>query len=137
MITKQVFDAGDESFVIEGGMDAFCERCDQRLADPICVACYNDELVSWMHENIRSNEVIIYVMSRMARAFPIVSRNRDFCILCEKENAVQCGTCSMIEFLKILQELNLDASAKKFLCTFDNKAYDLNKYNMEDIKNNR
>ena len=120
MINEELtFDMSDDFYGTVEQIDSFCERCKQGLKDPVCIACYNHELIPWLRENISNKEVIHYILRRIGHTFPLVDMNHDHCIFCKRGMVVICRNCFTSEVSRILQELNLDTSIRNFLHVFN------------------
>jgi len=70
-----------------------CEICNEGITDPVCLNCYNRELIAWLMENIKNREIIKYIIKRAVRTAIYDYLGKDYCILCKREGVFICRHC--------------------------------------------
>ena len=82
-----------------------CSECTEIITEPICISCFEKQVVSWLHEqkispdeklNIKNN---VWNIVEDCRLLPLSDFN---CIICSKRMHNICNYCLMKETLEII-----------------------------------
>ena len=104
-----------------------CEICNEEIRDPVCLRCYNKELLAWLRETIGNKEMIKYITSKINILFLRQNYGIEHCILCQKNSIFVCKHCYFLAFKRILQDLNIpNKTVRYFSVVFDYIPYDAN-----------
>jgi len=77
------------------------------MDDPVCLTCYNKELLAWLRDNVKHKYMINYIIRKVSRKLSLSVIDLDYCILCRRHGFFISKKDYFSEVKRILQEINI------------------------------
>ena len=83
-----------------------CEECENAIA-PVCIGCYNKNLLSWLKQNIGNNGLIHIIFMKAMGNIELSDFEVNTCMSCHEKNILICKHCYVASIGRALQEMNM------------------------------
>ncbi len=114
-----------------------CTQCYQGITNPVCTKCHTKQLALWLNDNCVNPKIIFYIIRKIKKDFVPNCKNRELCILCNKEILSLCTYCYFFKIENALNSLNFaESSIEKFLEIFNYNLFGDKTFSLEDYKGN-
>ena len=81
--------------------------CKEGMENPVCLNCYNREVLEWLKDNIKHRYLISHIIRKASRRLVLNRVGINYCIICGRKGFFVCKEDYFAEVKRILQEINI------------------------------